>query len=85
MEEGARLYGYSQNPIGGYDALTFAAIIHYIEVLFARYDQTGNGVLNTSEALNFAVLARPQIATAANLPVTQTGTLDAIFTYVLNF
>lgn len=84
-ENGARLYGYSDDPIGGYDTMTFASIAHYVEVLFARFDVNHDGVLETGESIEFSALVRAQIAAASGISPSSTGTLDGIFTYILNF
>jgi hypothetical protein len=92
IEKSARLDGYTQEPLGGYDASGFLLFMILQETLFLRFDANWDGYLDTSEALQAAVPMREFIAKQANLDPNQekilgildeNEVLDAIFTFTM--
>ncbi|MGK5083183.1 hypothetical protein WDW37_07735 [Bdellovibrionota bacterium FG-1] len=86
IEDGARKGGYSQEMMNSSDSEGFGMIGHYIEVIFARYDQDDSGVLDWDEAAQ----AFPIFKRSLREMTCQTGhcldsdaDLTAVFTYLL--
>lgn len=84
IEKGARRYGYSLAPVGRYDVESMAGIFHYMESLFRRFDENLDQRFSTQETLNAFPIFRNILAEVGGIPPTNTGLLEAAFTYLLD-
>jgi hypothetical protein len=83
FEHIARLKGYSEEPIGGYDAKGFPSAIHYVETFFNRFDHHHTGSLDTNEAVEMSHIFANDIAGFSGVDPTDLPTIEAIFTYIV--
>lgn len=81
--------GVKQEAVYLHEALYYPFVVHYIELLYSRFDQTKNNILQTSEARKafptfrplLKELAKPQIASG----MISEGDLLAVFTFILRY
>lgn len=84
MEAAARVYGYSDQPLGSVDEQGFAGVAQYVESLFARFDTNNNQILDLRpEAMNAFPIFKGKLAQFGHINPNETFILKAIFTYTL--
>ncbi len=83
MENGARLQGRSDLPIGSYDTQSFVGVVHYVESLYVRFDADRDGILNVPELLEAFPVFQHTIAEVGKLDPGDRDLLEAVFTYIV--
>ena len=87
LEHGSRRNGYSQDDIGKYDFGSFAAILHYAESLFDRFDKDQSEVLSKSEVLSaypvFKKLLQEKLGNTVK--INNDYILKGGFTYIVKY
>ncbi|HUP55878.1 MAG TPA: hypothetical protein VM598_00385, partial [Bdellovibrionota bacterium] len=81
VEHAARHKGHNDEPVGGYEAQSFSAVVHFEEAYFERFDVNRDNKIQTEEALVAARNHRRNIAEAGNIDPTKHGILDAIYVF----
>jgi len=85
LEMGARRMGYSQDPVGMSDVQSFSGLAHYIEALFKRFDTDKTGVINLEELMRAFPIFKGELARFGKIDPSNTGMLEAVFTYLVRF
>ncbi|MCM0605369.1 MAG: hypothetical protein KA715_04705 [Xanthomonadaceae bacterium] len=85
MEKGYRLSGNSEVPIASYDVQAMTGYLHYIEAIFLKFDDDQSQTFNKKELLKMFPNFKKLLAVAAKQEESNTGMLEAIFTYVVKF
>jgi hypothetical protein len=84
MEVAGRRGGYSENPIGPFDIDSFAALPHYVENMFARFDHDADQLLDKREILD---LAYPifKSTLAQEVETRSDFILKGVLTYIVHY
>jgi hypothetical protein len=87
LESAARRYGYCDRyNFGGLDTMSMAGILHYVEMMFLRYDLDYSQSLDVHEALNaYPNFKSVLLKAKSNLDPDDDATLKAAFTYTVKF
>lgn len=85
LEKAGRANGYSADPIGGYDVDVIAGIVHYIEVLFDRFNGNRSVNLNLADIRAAFPVFKKTIARLGDLDLNDSGKIEAVFTYLVKY
>jgi hypothetical protein len=84
MEAGARRFGKNDLPVGRYDSESLAAVIHFIETIFKRFDLNDDQELDKTETLNAYPVFKMALAEVGKIDPKNNNTLEAAFTYTVH-
>jgi hypothetical protein len=85
IEHGSRRDGYSGNDIGKFDFGAMAAVLHYTETLFTRFDQNNDEFLGKSEVLKAYPVFKILLAKKAKMDASKDYLLKGIFSYIVKY
>jgi len=85
LEMGARMLGYSEEPVGMSDLQSFSGLAHYIEALFKRFDVDRTGIIDLEELMRAFPIFKGELARFGNIDPGNTSMLEAVFTYLVRF
>lgn len=85
MEKAARIFGYTDEPMSSSEITGFAGVAHYVETLFQRFDADTSQVMDKNEALVAVPIFTPFLAEVGGLDPTDTGMMNAVFTYTVKY
>lgn len=84
MEQGARRYGFSERPVGGFDIDGMAGILHFLEALLERYDDDNSQFLNLDELMRGYPVFKRSLAEFGQIDPSDDGLLKAVLTYTVH-
>jgi hypothetical protein len=85
LEHGSRRNGYSEDELGKFDFGAFAAVLHYTESLFSRFDVNNDEILSKSEVKTAYPVFKNLIAKKAAAVGNKDYLLRGVFTYIVKY
>jgi hypothetical protein len=85
LEHGSRRNGYNDEHFGKFDLGAMAAILHYAESLFVRFDVNRSEVLSKAEIGNAFPVFKKLLAVKAKMSTSNSYILKGIFTYIVKY
>ncbi len=86
MERAARRYGIDDTlPIGAYDIEGYSGILHYLDLLFLRFDESRNSKLDLEEVMRAYPVFKLTLADIGKLDPRNNTIIESAFTYIVKF
>lgn len=83
LEFAGRRYGSNNLPVGNIDITGMVGTLYFIETVFLRFDENGDGFISTDEAMKAVPVFGALIASIGGIAPDQTSMIEAGFTYTL--